>query len=92
MPGGRHEGLCPEGLYGSYERDTRVNLKEGSFDLELIVLVPFSEVNRDRRATRPSALFAQNSFLETFQDSNVVKNKSKDQIPKNSRVNTPSSS
>ena len=50
-PGSRRCKLCPGGIYGSYGGDARINIKEGSFDWKLKVLVHFLSVKRYWRAT-----------------------------------------
>ena len=52
-PGDRHYKLCTGGVYGFYERNTRINFREGSFDCKLKVLFHFFRVKRDRRVTVP---------------------------------------
>ena len=52
-PRGRRCKLRPGGIYGSYGRDTRRNLRQGSFCWKLKVLVHFLRVKGDRRSDSP---------------------------------------
>ena len=54
-------------MYGSYERDARINFKEGSFDWKLKVRAHFLIVKRDPRAASPPRLLFQNPSDENFE-------------------------
>ena len=58
-------------MYGSYERDARINFIEGSFDWKLKVLVHFLRVKRVKLAP-PHALFSPNPSATNFEIASVL--------------------
>ena len=76
-PGGRLSKFCPGGIYGSYRRDTHINLREGSFDWKLKVLVRFLRIKRDQEVISPSPTpFFHKSIRYKFWDRHFLKNSS----------------
>jgi hypothetical protein len=51
---GRRCKYCSRGIYGSYGRHACINLREGSFEWKLKVVVHFLRVKKEQRATSPS--------------------------------------
>jgi hypothetical protein len=61
----------PWGIYCSYERDARINFREGSFDWKLKVLVHFLRVKRVKLAPT-HALFPPNPSPTNFETASVL--------------------
>jgi hypothetical protein len=67
----------PWGIYGSYERDARINFREGPLDWKIKVRVQFLRVKRDHWATSPSplptCLLFPNRYDENFEINVLLK-------------------